>query len=85
MHVAFTAHYNGLRFYEELERRSLQRFTRVIATSSGFCLAIYGSAALVGYLVFGSSEQQHGSGAVQQRQEGEEQPEGEIDKEVNSQ
>ena len=54
VNVAFTAHYNGLRFYEELEGRSLQRFTRVIATSSGFCLAIYGSAALAGYLVFGS-------------------------------
>ena len=49
VHVAFTAHYNGLRFYEELEGRSLQRFTRVIATSSGFCLAIYGSVALVGF------------------------------------
>ena len=53
VNVAFTAHYNGLRFYEELERRSIKRFTNVIATASSFCLAIYGSAALCGYLVFG--------------------------------
>jgi hypothetical protein len=32
------------------------------------------------HLVFGSSEQQHGTGAVQQRQEGEEQPGGSAER-----
>ena len=55
VNVAFTAHYNGLRFYQELQDRSIAKFARTIAISSSICLLVYGAAALSGYLVFGSA------------------------------
>ena len=54
MNVAFTAHYNAPRFYEELADRSIRRFVFVVALALGFSLAVYASVGVCGYLTFGS-------------------------------
>ena len=41
MNVAFTAHYNGPRYYFELADRSGPRWRSVVATASLSCLAVY--------------------------------------------
>jgi sodium-coupled neutral amino acid transporter 11 len=53
VNVAFTAHYNAGRFYEELSNRSTKRITMVSGTAMGFSLALYGVVAVMGYLTFG--------------------------------
>mmetsp|Transcript_46947 Transcript_46947/g.60325 ORF Transcript_46947/g.60325 Transcript_46947/m.60325 type:complete len:625 (-) Transcript_46947:251-2125(-) len=53
VNVAFTAHYNGPRFYEELSNRTMHRFHAVISTALGGALLIYLSVGVCGYLTFG--------------------------------
>ena len=55
MSVAFTAHYNGPRFYQELSERSLYRFRHVIAFGMTFSFASYLAVGVCGYLTFGDS------------------------------
>ena len=54
INVAFTAHYNGPRFFQELSARSLSRFFRVVSLALTGALAVYLAVALSGYLVFGA-------------------------------
>lgn len=51
--VAFTAHYNGPRFYGELKGRSLSVFTKVAVPAFMLCAFIYISCAVAGYHRFG--------------------------------
>ena len=57
MNVAFTAHYNGPRFFQELENRSLSRFSMVNAIAMSASLAIYASIAVAGYWRFSAGVQ----------------------------
>ena len=52
VNVAFTAHYNGPRFYYELRDRSRDRFRTVVGAAMGAGLAAYLGVALAGYLAF---------------------------------
>eukprot|EP01060_Flectonema_neradi_P020512 TRINITY_DN28027_c0_g1_i1.p1 TRINITY_DN28027_c0_g1~~TRINITY_DN28027_c0_g1_i1.p1 ORF type:complete len:452 (+),score=41.52 TRINITY_DN28027_c0_g1_i1:96-1451(+) len=55
MSVAFTAHYNGPRFYQELSDRSLYRYGHVIAFGMAFSFASYLAVGVCGYLTFGEA------------------------------
>ena len=52
--VAFTAHYNGPRFYKELRGRSQLKFARVVGLTMLFSGSIYLITAVFGYLTFGN-------------------------------
>lgn len=52
VNVAFTAHYNGPRFYYELRDRSRARFRTVCGWTMGLGLVVYLSVAIAGYLAF---------------------------------
>ena len=54
VNVAFTAHYNAPRYYQELERRSLRRYMLLTSAALSLSLAIYTVVAISGYLSFGS-------------------------------
>eukprot|EP00457_Paulinella_chromatophora_P005887 gb/GEZN01005905.1/.p1 GENE.gb/GEZN01005905.1/~~gb/GEZN01005905.1/.p1 ORF type:complete len:500 (+),score=53.11 gb/GEZN01005905.1/:27-1502(+) len=51
--VAFTAHYNYLRFYQELEDRSEQKIRSIGNFSIVTCFCIYATMGLGGYALFG--------------------------------
>ncbi|KAH3760469.1 amino acid transporter family protein [Pelomyxa schiedti] len=53
--VAFVAHYNVLSVYQELEPRSVKRFSAVCASSVLIMLILYMLFALSGYLMFGAA------------------------------
>eukprot|EP01063_Lacrimia_lanifica_P022448 TRINITY_DN30036_c0_g1_i1.p1 TRINITY_DN30036_c0_g1~~TRINITY_DN30036_c0_g1_i1.p1 ORF type:complete len:472 (+),score=183.46 TRINITY_DN30036_c0_g1_i1:105-1520(+) len=55
MNVAFTAHYNAPRFYQELKDRSVAGFATVIALAMGFAFCVYASVGVCGYLTFGDA------------------------------
>eukprot|EP01063_Lacrimia_lanifica_P004149 TRINITY_DN12316_c0_g1_i1.p1 TRINITY_DN12316_c0_g1~~TRINITY_DN12316_c0_g1_i1.p1 ORF type:complete len:549 (+),score=151.09 TRINITY_DN12316_c0_g1_i1:76-1722(+) len=55
INVAFTAHYNGPRYYAELEDRSVSRWTQVIMLTFGFIFVMYTIIAICGYLIFGDA------------------------------
>ena len=55
LNVAYCAHYNAPRFYEELSRRSIPRLTRVVVLANVCASLVYAVAALSGYLAFGSA------------------------------
>ena len=55
VNVAFTAHYNGPRFFMELKERTLGNFHRVAAGALGGALLIYLLVAVCGYLSFGGA------------------------------
>jgi amino acid permease len=52
---AFTAHYNALRFYKELEDRNIYKYMMIAIPSSLFCFALYTVIGLCGYFYWGSS------------------------------
>lgn len=47
--VAFTAHYNGPRYYQELKNRSVKKFTIAVFTGLGICFICYCAAASILY------------------------------------
>ena len=51
--VAFTAHYNAPRFYEELKNRSLKRIGIIAAGAMGSSMLLYVTVGVTGYLTFG--------------------------------
>lgn len=53
VNVAFTAHYNGPRFYYELADRSIDKFSKVVGGALGFALCLYIVVGVTGYLSFG--------------------------------
>lgn len=53
LNVAFTAHYNGPRYYQELSNRSIPRFTAVVTIALLSSLLIYGAVGVCGFLTFG--------------------------------
>ena len=53
VNVAFTAHYNAGRFYQELSNRSMKRIAMVSGGAMGFSLILYLVVAISGYLTFG--------------------------------
>ena len=53
VNVAFTAHYNAGRFYQELSNRSTKRIAIVSYGAMGLSLLLYGVVAVAGYLTFG--------------------------------
>jgi amino acid permease len=52
--VAYTAHYNAPRFYQELRGRSLKRIGAVATGAMGFSMLLYGTVGIAGYLTFGT-------------------------------
>jgi sodium-coupled neutral amino acid transporter 11 len=54
MSVAFTMHYNALRYYRELAARSAARMAAASACAHSTCLALYGAVGVAGYLTFGA-------------------------------
>eukprot|EP00041_Stephanoeca_diplocostata_P001758 m.21288 g.21288 ORF g.21288 m.21288 type:complete len:383 (-) comp12372_c0_seq2:175-1323(-) len=55
INVAFTAHYNGPRYYQELKQRSMPRFGKVIFIGMFFSLVCYTFCAITGYIFFGEN------------------------------
>jgi len=55
VNVAFIAHYNAPKYYQEMKNRSIQKFATAVAIALSFCGMIYVGVALFGYLTFGSS------------------------------
>ena len=55
INVAFTAHYNGPRFFVELKHRTLPNFQAVVGASLGGALLVYLSVGICGYLSFGEN------------------------------
>ena len=53
VNVAFTAHYNAGRFYQELSNRSTKRIAMVSGIAMGSSMVLYGVVAVTGYLTFG--------------------------------
>jgi amino acid permease len=53
VNVAFTAHYNAGRFYQELKNRSIKKIALVSGGAMTFSLLLYGVVAVTGYLTFG--------------------------------
>jgi len=51
--VAFTAHYNVLSIYEEMEKRNKQTMNNVIHSSMVFCFLLYTTIGICGYFMFG--------------------------------
>ena len=54
VNVAFTAHYNAPRYFEELERRSVARYAVVTSAALVASLAVYLSVGVSGYVSFGN-------------------------------
>ena len=54
INVAFTAHYNGPRYFEELHRRSVARYAMVSGVALVGSLLVYLSVGVSGYLSFGN-------------------------------
>ena len=54
VNVAFTAHYNGPRYYQELSARSVGRFVSMTSASLVGALAVYLTVGVSGYLAFGA-------------------------------
>lgn len=52
--VAFTAHYNGPRYYQELKNRNINQFQIATISGLGICFFCYCTAAIAGYFNFGS-------------------------------
>ncbi|KAJ9471492.1 Vacuolar amino acid transporter 2 [Diplonema papillatum] len=57
INVAFTAHYNAPRFYQELRDRSLGRFNLVVGFAMAFALCLYVAVGASGYATFGEETQ----------------------------
>jgi amino acid permease len=55
MNVAFTAHYNASRYYQELRDRSLARYTKAVVWAMVAALFLYALMAIAGYWRFGSA------------------------------
>lgn len=53
INVAYTAHYNGPRYYRELDHPTMERFTRVLMSALSFTLVLYTTVACAGYAAFG--------------------------------
>eukprot|EP00755_Sulcionema_specki_P034705 Sspe_Gene.21234::Locus_7927_Transcript_1_1_Confidence_1.000_Length_1607::g.21234::m.21234 len=54
INVAFTAHYNAPRFYQELADRSVPAFLRVVSAAMAFSFVVYVATGVAGYLTFGN-------------------------------
>mmetsp|Transcript_40773 Transcript_40773/g.65468 ORF Transcript_40773/g.65468 Transcript_40773/m.65468 type:complete len:470 (+) Transcript_40773:132-1541(+) len=54
MNVAFIAHYNIPRFYQEMKDRSVKKFSVSVSIAIGMCASCYFLVALFGYLIFGN-------------------------------
>eukprot|EP00927_Polykrikos_kofoidii_P080297 TRINITY_DN77166_c0_g1_i1.p1 TRINITY_DN77166_c0_g1~~TRINITY_DN77166_c0_g1_i1.p1 ORF type:complete len:432 (+),score=48.06 TRINITY_DN77166_c0_g1_i1:42-1337(+) len=53
--VAFTAHYNVPRYYQEMSQRSVGRFAAVAATAFGSMFVLYAASSACGYDTFGKN------------------------------
>jgi amino acid permease len=51
----FFCHYNAPRYYIELENNTIERFTRVVVISFGFCMVLYVVLMTYGFLTFGEN------------------------------
>jgi len=53
VNVAFIAHYNVPRFYQEMKDRTISKFATAVAASLSICGGVYILVGLFGYLLFG--------------------------------
>jgi amino acid permease len=53
--TAYMAHFNAPKFYTELKNNTIPRYLRVVSTSFGISIAMFGWIAAMGYLTFGGS------------------------------
>ncbi len=51
--VAFIAHYNVPRFYQELQDRTISKFSKAVVISLGMCTGVYLMVGVFGYLRYG--------------------------------
>jgi len=54
VNVAFIAHYNAPRFYQEMQNRSIPKFAKAVAIATTMCGSVYIAVGILGYLRFGS-------------------------------
>ena len=55
--TSYMAHTNAVKFYNELDRRSISRFTTVVGTAMGLATVIYGVVMVLGFETFGLASQ----------------------------
>eukprot|EP01084_Bolivina_argentea_P124366 220382_1 len=55
--LAFTAHYNGVQYYEELESRSISKYFRVLGAGMCFAYIVFSTVMIFGYRTFGPASQ----------------------------
>jgi len=55
--TSYMAHTNAVKFYNELHRRSVGRFTTVVATAMGLATIIYSVVMVLGFETFGLASQ----------------------------
>lgn len=53
--TAYVAHYNAPRFYTQLRRPSVRRFTALSATAFGASIAVFAAMMAFGFLTFGGA------------------------------
>jgi len=58
--TAYMAHFNAPKFFVELKNNTVERYSKVVATSFGISIAIFAAVASVGFLTFG----QHSAGLI---------------------
>lgn len=55
--TSYMAHTNAVKFYNELERRNVSRFTAMVAAAMGFATVLYGVVMVLGFETFGLNSQ----------------------------
>ncbi|CAM9693813.1 unnamed protein product, partial [Laminaria digitata] len=55
--VAFMCHYNGVKYYEELENRSVKKYAVTIGSAMAISFAVFSTMMLFGFRTFGSAAQ----------------------------
>eukprot|EP00611_Tribonema_gayanum_P022046 TRINITY_DN4360_c0_g1_i1.p2 TRINITY_DN4360_c0_g1~~TRINITY_DN4360_c0_g1_i1.p2 ORF type:complete len:347 (-),score=146.33 TRINITY_DN4360_c0_g1_i1:495-1535(-) len=55
--VAFMAHYNGVKYYEELEHRTVRRYTKAIGGGVAASMCVFVAMMLFGFRTFGTAAQ----------------------------
>jgi len=55
--IAFMAHYNGMKYYDELESRTPKRYAYTMATGMSIIVAIFTAFMIFGHATFGAHSQ----------------------------
>lgn len=55
--TAYMAHFNAPRIYAELKERTIPNYVKVVATSFGISIGMFGAMTALGFLTFGGASQ----------------------------